>query len=107
IVFDKDESRALTVKTYENPICQVQETAVTLSNYLQSQDITTWLNTLIFFNDDEKELHDWSDNSIVKRFSNKEQLQQFFINELTSKDRIYGAFQLNNIKHLIETANYS
>jgi hypothetical protein len=106
IVFDKDESRALTVKTYENPICQVQQTAVILSNYLQSQDITTWVNTLLFFNHDEKEVHDWSDHSIVKRITNKEQLQQFFINELTSKNRIYGAFQLNNIKHLIENANY-
>ncbi|MDQ1146034.1 hypothetical protein QE429_002861 [Bacillus sp. SORGH_AS 510] len=106
LIFDKDESGALTVKTYENPISQVQETAVILSNYLQSQDITTWINSLVFFNDDDKELHDWSDNSTVKRFTNKEQLQQFFINELTSKNRIYGAFQLNNIKHLIESANY-
>lgn len=106
LIFDKDASGALTVKTYENPISQVQETAVILSNYLQSQDITTWINSLVFFNYDEKELHDWSDNSTVKRFTNKEQLQQFFINELTSKNRIYGAFQLNNIKHLIESANY-
>lgn len=106
IVFDQDESRALTVKTYENPICQVQQTAVILSNYLQCQDITTWINTLLFFNDDEKKVHDWSDNSIVKRVTNKEQLQQFFINELTSKNRIYGAFQLNNIKHLIENAHF-
>ncbi|MDQ0201059.1 nuclease-related domain-containing protein [Neobacillus ginsengisoli] len=106
LVFDKDESGALTVKTYENPISQVQETAVILSNYLQSQEITTWINTLVFFNYDEKEVHDWSDNSIVKRLTNKEQLQQFFINELTSKNRIYGAFQLQNLKHLIESANY-
>lgn len=106
LIFNKDESGALTVKTYENPISQVQETAVILSNYLQSQDITTWINTLVFFNDDEKEVHDWSDNSIVKRLTNKEQLQQFFINELTSKNRIYGAFQLQNIKHLIENAHY-
>jgi hypothetical protein len=106
LVFDKAESGALTVKTNENPNCQVQETAVILSNYLQSQDITTWINTLVFFNYDEKEVHDWSDNSIVKRLTNKEQLQQFFINELTSKNRIYGAFQLQNIKHLIENANY-
>lgn len=106
LLFNKDKSGALTVKTYENPISQVQETAVILSNYLQSQDITTWINTLVFFNDDEKEVHDWSDNSIVKRLTNKEQLQQFFINELTSKNRIYGAFQLQNIKHLIENAHY-
>jgi hypothetical protein len=106
IVFDQDESQALTVKTYENPICQVQQTAVILSNYLQRQDITTWINTLLFFNDDEKEVHDWSDNSIVKRITNKEQIQHFFINEITSKNRIYGAFQLNNIKHLIENAHY-
>ncbi|MEH7501514.1 nuclease-related domain-containing protein [Neobacillus drentensis] len=106
LVFDNDESGALTVKTNENPISQVQQAAVILSNYLQSQDITTWINTLVFFNYDEKEVHDWSDNSIVKRITNKEQLQQFFINELTSKDRIYGAFQLQNIKHLIENANY-
>ncbi len=106
LVFDNDESGALTVKTNENPISQVQQAAVMLSNYLQSQDITTWINTLVFFNYDEKEVHDWSDNSIVKRITNKEQLQQFFINELTSKDRIYGAFQLQNIKHLIENANY-
>lgn len=106
LVFNKDASGALTVKTYENPISQVQQAAVILSNYLQGQDITTWINTLVFFNDDEKEVHDWSDNSIVKRITNKEQLQQFFINELTSKNRIYGAFQLNNIKHLIENANY-
>ncbi|MBV7509012.1 NERD domain-containing protein [Bacillus sp. sid0103] len=106
LVFDKDESGSLTVKTYENPISQVQETTFILSNYLQSQDITTWINTLVFFNNDEKEVHDWSDNSIVKRLANKEQLQQFFIHELTSKNRIYGAFQLNTIKHLIESANY-
>ncbi|MEH7308591.1 nuclease-related domain-containing protein [Neobacillus drentensis] len=106
LVFDKDESGAFTVKTYENPISQVQETTYILSNYLQSQDVTTWINTLVFFNDDEKEVHDWSDNSIVKRLTNKEQLQQFFIHELTSKNRIYGAFQLNTIKHLIETAHY-
>ncbi|MGG3471112.1 nuclease-related domain-containing protein [Neobacillus pocheonensis] len=105
LLFSKDDSRGLTVKTYENPICQVQQTAVILSNYLQSQDIKTWINTLVFFNHDEKELHDWSDNSIVKRISNKEQLQQFFINELTSRERIYGAFQLQNIKHIIESAN--
>ncbi|MGM0829122.1 MAG: nuclease-related domain-containing protein [Bacillota bacterium] len=106
LIFDKDESGALTLKTYENPISQVQQTAVILSNYLKSQDIETWVNILVFFNHDEKELHDWSDNSIVKRFTNSEQLQQFFINELTSQKRIYGAFQLNNIKHLIESANH-
>ena len=106
LVFDRDESGALTVHSYENPICQIQQSAVLLSNYLQGQDITTWINTLVFFNYDEKEVHDWSDNSIVKRLTNKEQLQQYFINELTSKDRIYGAFQLQNIKHLIENANY-
>jgi 2-phospho-L-lactate transferase/gluconeogenesis factor (CofD/UPF0052 family) len=106
LIFDKAESGALTLKTYENPIKQVQQTAVILSNYLKSQDIETWINILVFFNHDEKELHDWSDNSIVKRFTNKEELQQFFINELTSQKRIYGAFQLNNIKHLIESANY-
>lgn len=106
LIFDKAESGALTLKTYENPINQVQQTAVILSNYLKSQDIETWINILVFFNHDEKELHDWSDNSIVKRFTNKEELQQFFINELTSQKRIYGAFQLNNIKHLIESANY-
>ena len=64
---------------------------------LQRRDITTWINTLLFFNNDEKEVHDWSGNSIVKQITNKEQLQQFFINELTYKNRIYGAFQLNNI----------
>jgi hypothetical protein len=106
IVFDRDESGALTVNTYENPICQTQQSAVILSNYLEGKDITTWINTLLFFNDDEKEVHDWSDHSIVKRITNKDQLQQFFINELTSKDRIYGAFQLNNIKHIIENAHY-
>jgi hypothetical protein len=106
LVFDRDELGALSVKTYENPICQVQQSAVILSNYLEGKDITTWINTLLFFNDDEKEVHDWSDHSIVKRVTNKEQLHQFFINELTSKNRIYGAFQLNNIKHLIENAHY-
>ena len=106
LIFSKSESGELTVKTYENPICEVQQTAVILSNYLQSQDIPSWINTLVFFNYDVKELHDWSENSIVKRVANKEQLHQFFINELTSKNRIYGAFQLNTIKHLIENANY-
>jgi hypothetical protein len=106
LVFDRDKLGALSVKTYENPICQVQQSAVILSNYLEGKDITTWINTLLFFNDDEKEVHDWSDHSIVKRITNKDQLQQFFINELTSKNRIYGAFQLNNIKHLIENAHY-
>ncbi len=106
IVFDKDVSGALTVKTYDNPISQVQETAVILSNYLEGQDIKTWINPLVFFNSDKKELHDWSDNSIVIRLTNKEQLHRFFIDELTSKKRIYGAFQLNNIKHLIENANF-
>jgi Nuclease-related domain len=106
LIFDKTESGVLTVKTYENPIRQVQQTAVILSNYLKRQDIETWINTLVFFNYDEKEIHDWPDNSIVKQFTNKEQLQQFFINELTSRERIYGAFQLKNIKYLIESANY-
>ncbi|MDQ0202060.1 nuclease-related domain-containing protein [Neobacillus ginsengisoli] len=106
LIFDKAESGSLTVKTYENPISEVQQTAVILSTYLQSQDIKTWINNLVFFNHAKKEVHDWSDNSIVKRFTNKEQLQQYFINELTSQKRIYGAFQLNNIKHLIESANY-
>jgi Nuclease-related domain len=106
LVFDRDELGALSVRTYENPICQVQQSAVILSNYLEGKDITTWINSLLFFNNDEKEVHDWSDNSIVKRLTNKEQLQQFFINELTSKNRIYGAFQLNNIKHIIENAHY-
>lgn len=106
LIFDKGDSGALTVKTYENPISEVQQTAVILSTYLQSQDIKTWINTLVFFNYEKKEIHDWSDNSIVKRFTNKEQLQHFFINELTSQKRIYGAFQLKNIKHLIERANY-
>jgi hypothetical protein len=106
LVFDRNELGALSVKTYENPICQVQQSAVILSNYLAGKDITTWINTLLFFNDDVKEVHDWSDNSIVKRITNKEQLQHFFINEITSKNRIYGAFQLNNIKHLIENAHY-
>ena len=106
IVFNRDESGALNVITYENPICQIQQSAVILSNYLEGKDIPTWINPLLFFNDDEKEVHDWSDHSIVKRLTNKEQLQQFFINELTSKNRIYGAFQLNNIKHQIENAHY-
>jgi hypothetical protein len=106
IVFDRDESGALTVNTYENPICQIQQSAIILSNYLEGKDITTWINPLLFFNDDEKEVHDWSDNSLVKRLTNKEQLQQFFINELTSKNRIYGAFQLKTIKHIIENAHY-
>jgi hypothetical protein len=106
LIFDKTKSGVLTVKTYENPIRQVQQTAVILSTYLKRQDIETWINTLVFFNYDEKEVHDWPDNSIVKQFTNKEQLQQFFINELTSRERIYGAFQLKNIKYLIESANY-
>jgi hypothetical protein len=106
IVFNRDESGALNVITYENPICQIQQSAVSLSNYLEGKDIPTWINPLLFFNDDEKEVHDWSDHSIVKRLTNKEQLHQFFINELTTKNRIYGAFQLNNIKHIIENAHY-
>ncbi len=106
IVFNRDESGALTVNTVENPICQIQQSAVILSNYLEGKDFTTWINPLLFFNDDEKEVHDWSDNNLVKRITNKEQLQQFFINELTSKNRIYGAFQLNTIKHIIENAHY-
>lgn len=105
LIFSKGDSGELTVKTVDNPICQIQQTAVLLSNYLQKQDIKTWINTLVFFNHDEKEVHDWLDNSIVKRIINKEQLQQFFINELTSRDRIYGAFQLQNIRHIIETSN--
>lgn len=106
LIFDKLKSGALTVKTFDDPISQVQQTAVILSNNLKSKDIETWINILVFFNHDQKEVHDWSDNSIVKRFTNNEQLQQFFINELTSQKRIYGAFQLNNIKHHIESANY-
>ncbi|WP_066254315.1 nuclease-related domain-containing protein [Neobacillus drentensis] len=106
IVFNRDELGALTVNTYENPICQIQQSAIILSNYLEGKDITTWITPLLFFNDNEKEVHDWSDNSLVKRVTNKEQLQQFFINELTSKNRIYGAFQLNTIKHIIENAHY-
>jgi hypothetical protein len=106
IVFNRDESGALNVITYENPICQIQQSAVSLSNYLEGKDIPTWINPLLFFNDDEKEVHDWSDHSIVKRLTNKEQLHQFFIHELTTKNRIYGAFQLNNIKHIIENAHY-
>ncbi|MDR7236539.1 nuclease-related domain-containing protein [Neobacillus drentensis] len=106
IVFNRDGLGALTVNTVENPICQIQQSAIILSNYLEGKDITTWINPLLFFNDDEKEVHDWSDNNLVKRITNKEQLQQFFINELTSKNRIYGAFQLNTIKHIIENAHY-
>ncbi|MEH6957535.1 nuclease-related domain-containing protein [Neobacillus drentensis] len=106
IVFNRDETGALKVITYENPICQIQQSAVSLSNYLEGKDIPTWIHPLLFFNDDEKEVHDWSDHSIVKRLTNKEQLHQFFIHELTTKNRIYGAFQLNNIKHIIENAHY-
>ncbi|MDP4154946.1 MAG: nuclease-related domain-containing protein [Bacillota bacterium] len=106
LLFDKDGSGALTVRTCENPISQVQQNAVTLSNYLKRQEIETWINTLVFFNENDKELHDWSDNSVVRRFTTKEQLQKFFINELTSQKRIYGAFQLKNIKDLIESAHY-
>ncbi|WP_223587604.1 nuclease-related domain-containing protein [Neobacillus bataviensis] len=106
LIFTKGDSGELTVKTLDNPICQIQQTAVLLSNYLQSQDIKTWINTLVFFNHDEKEVHDWSDNSIVKRISTQDQLQQYFIHELTSRDRIYGAFQLKNIKQIIDNANY-
>ncbi|MEH6908544.1 nuclease-related domain-containing protein [Neobacillus drentensis] len=106
IVFNRDESGALKVITYENPICQIQQSAVSLSNYLEGKDIPTWIHPLLFFNGDEKEVHDWSDHSIVKRLTNKEQLHQFFIHELTTKNRIYGAFQLNNIKHIIENAHY-
>jgi hypothetical protein len=106
LIFDKAETGPLTVNTYENPLSEVQQTAVILSNYLKSQDIVTWINTLVFFNHDQKEVHDWSDNSIVKRFTNKEQLRHFYINELTSQKRIYGAFQLKNIKDLIESANW-
>jgi hypothetical protein len=106
LIFDKEVSGSLTVKTYDNPISQVQETAVVLSNYLKRKDIETWINTLVFFNEDDKEVHDWSENSVVKRFTTQEQLQKFFINELTSQKRIYGAFQLKNIKDLIENAHY-
>jgi hypothetical protein len=106
LIFDKNDWGALTVKTCENPIARVQQNAVTLSNYLKRQEIETWINTLVFFNENDKELHDWSDNSVVKRFTAKEQLQKFFIHELTSQKRIYGAFQLKNIKDLIESAHY-
>jgi len=106
LIFDKDDSGTITVKTCENPINQVQQNAVTLANFLKRQEIETWINTLVFFNEKDKELHDWSDNSVVKRFTAKEQLQKFFINELASQKRIYGAFQLKNIKDLIESAHY-
>jgi hypothetical protein len=106
LIFNKDDSGSLTVETHDNPISQVQHTAFILSNYLKRQELDTWINTILFFNDEDKDVHDWSDNSVVKRFTNSEQLQKYFINELTSKNRIYGAFQLKNIKDLIESAHY-
>lgn len=106
LLFDKDDAGSLTVKTHDNPIGQVQQNAFILSGYLKRQNLDAWINTILFFNEEEKDVHDWSDNSVVKRFTNKEQLHKYFINELTSKNRIYGAFQLKNIKDLIESAHY-
>jgi hypothetical protein len=106
VIFDKNKLGELTVKTCENPLGEIQNTTVILSNYLKSQEIKTWITPLLFFNHEESEVHDWSDNSIVTRICNKEQLQHFFFQELTTKERIYGAFQLKNIEHCMEIANY-
>lgn len=106
IVFDRTESGGLTVRTYGNPISQVQKTAAILSNYLKKKNISAWINTVVFFNYDNKEVHDWSENSKVKRLINKEQLITFFGSELMSQKPKLSAEELQTIKTIIEDSNY-
>ncbi|MDP1420109.1 nuclease-related domain-containing protein [Peribacillus simplex] len=107
IIFKK-ESSGISVKTnYGNPITQVAGAAFILSEYLKKKSVRVgWVESIVFFNHDDKTLYDWSTNPKVKRMAEKEELVQFFKTEITGRDRRYSAHQLNEIKDHIEKTNY-
>lgn len=93
--------------TYGNPINQVQQTAKILSNYLKNKNIKPgWIHTLLFFNYDEKNLYDWSDNNSVQRITDKSELNRYLRNEISSKDWKISTAELQHIKTIIKESNY-
>lgn len=107
LVFDKDDS-GLIVKNYGNPLSQVSDSARILSNYINSElGRTVWINALVFFNYEKKHVvHDWSNNKKVTRVTSQTELDRFFRNEVTTKNRKYNATEINEIKVNLENANY-
>ncbi|MED4013278.1 nuclease-related domain-containing protein [Priestia aryabhattai] len=107
LVFDKDDS-GLIIKNYGNPLSQVSQSARLLSNYINSElGWKVWTNALVFFNYEKKQVvHDWSTNNIVTRVTSQTELNHFFRNEITTKNRKYNATEINEIKVNIESANY-
>lgn len=107
LVFDKDDS-GLIVKNYGNPLSQVSDSARILSNYINSElGRTVWINALVFFNYEKKHVvHDWSTNKKVTRVTSQTELDRFFRNEVTTKNRKYNATEINEIKVNLENANY-
>ena len=107
LVFNKDDS-GLIAKNYGNPLSQVSDSARILSNYINSElGRTVWINALVFFNYEKKHVvHDWSTNKKVTRVTSQTELDRFFRNEVTTKNRKYNATEINEIKVNLENANY-
>lgn len=106
LVFD-DNNGFLTVKTYGNPIKQVQKTYKVLEGYLKGKSVDIRrMRTVIFFNHDEGKLHDWFENRITERFDDKLEFLQFFRKELTTRNPVYTAAELKEIQDIILSANY-
>lgn len=87
---------------------QVLQSARILSNYINSESgWKVWKNALVFFNYEKKQIvHDWSTNNKVTRVTSQTELDRFFRNEVTTKNRKYNATEINEIKVNIENANY-
>lgn len=107
LVFNKEDS-GLIAKNYGNPISQVAQSAGILSDYIKEKlDWTGWINALVFFNyEGDQTVHDWSTDRKVTRITSQTEFDQFFRNEVTTKNRKYNATKINEIKVIIENANY-
>ncbi|MGZ0135378.1 nuclease-related domain-containing protein [Priestia megaterium] len=88
LVFDKEDS-GLIVKNYGNPLSQVSDSARILSNYInRALGWKVWINALVFFNYEKKHVvHDWSTNNKVTRVTSQTELDRFFRNEVTTKNK--------------------
>lgn len=105
IVFENKGS-GLTVRTYWNPINQVQQSYRVLESYLKNNSIDeVKIRTIVFFNHEEGNLIDCPENQYVKRITDKMELLKFFRDELATRNRVYTGAQLQEVKGIIERAN--
>ncbi|MEP9408589.1 nuclease-related domain-containing protein [Peribacillus frigoritolerans] len=108
VIFKKEGSGISVNTNYGNPMGQTSGAAFMLKEYLKKKSVYVgWIDSIVFFNHDDKTLYDWSTNyPKVIRMAEKEELVQFFRNEITGKKRQYPALKLKEIKDHIESANY-